>query len=73
MARAPYLVVDATGGALLRQAEADAACIAALHTAAPVLLEIAKAALALAGPSKPSDAHIPEWNALLAALAKVRS
>lgn len=41
-------------------------------TAAPVLLEIAQAALELAGPSRPSEAHLPAWNALLAATAKVR-
>lgn len=52
--------------------EDNAQGIAALRNAAPVLLEIAQAALELAGPSRPGEAHIPAWNALLAATAKVR-
>lgn len=43
-----------------------------IRNAVPDLLEIAEAAWALAGPSKTSDACIPEWNSLLAAIAKVQ-
>ena len=49
----------------------DAAGIVATHNAADVLIEIAEAALALVGPSQVNQAHLPEFNALIRALAKV--
>jgi hypothetical protein len=42
----------------------DAATPAAIHQ----LVAIARAALALVGPARVSDAHLPEFNALIVAL-----
>ena len=51
--------------------EDNAAGIVATHNAVDVLLEIAEAALALIGPAQVSSEQLPEFNALVLALAKV--
>lgn len=47
---------------------ANAAGIVATHNATDALIAAVGAAIALVGPAKQSDGHLPEFNALIAAL-----